>query len=194
MEEKEITAWQCSKCGSMYLSKDSAEQCCEEPDYYCEKCGKRAERYMVYCPDCRWEKAGIDENFDFPLYSDKLDKWYFDEQELEINALDDPETDYSLEELHLFCCSEIRPEPFDIRDFIGDGYLREIETPQDVDDIVSSKELDEAENDVNDILNAMPSGYEINWNKRPKISNLKHLYHPDSQHFDDSTKTENNRR
>jgi hypothetical protein len=189
MKPEKIETWKCGGCGSVYLTKESAETCCDLEKPYCEKCGKTTRHGWMLCPKCRWEKSDEIEDYDFPLHSDALDKWFFNEEELEIGALDDPDNDYNLEELFLFCCNEIRPDRFDIRDYLQNTYLIDNEIEVEPDDIISSKILDEVENDVNEIVEAMPSSYSINWKKRPKISKLEHLYHPESKHYKTTTKT-----
>lgn len=50
MDAKEITCWQCSSCGRIYVSKDLAEECC-----VCRTCGKpisKGKGYNRECSDC----------------------------------------------------------------------------------------------------------------------------------------------
>jgi hypothetical protein len=182
MKPVKIETWQCGECGSRYSTKKNAEECCGKESYYCGNCGEKKEIYLAICSKCRWEKADVVDSFMvFPLFSDTLNEWFINASELKI-ALDDYVDDYSLEELLLFCSDEIRPEQFSIREYLVNCNLMDSEIDEFPDDFVPSKQLDKVDKDINEILEALPSSYNINWKKRPSISRLAHLYHPDSKH------------
>lgn len=71
-------AYQCTKCGKVYLDKQLAELCCKE--YFCEKCGKKTYRYWLLCDECseqkRFEKA---EKISYKEYLSKYSwSWIYD--------------------------------------------------------------------------------------------------------------------
>lgn len=50
-----LNGWECEMCSKKYMDKYSADVCCKI--YYCEDCGKKAEKYRKYCKDCEEKRA-----------------------------------------------------------------------------------------------------------------------------------------
>ena len=56
MNSKEIKAYQCEKCGSSYIDKNVADNCCQPK--LCEDCGCEIPKnhYYIVCAECRTKR------------------------------------------------------------------------------------------------------------------------------------------
>jgi len=98
---QEIKAWKCENCGSAYMNKISADDCCKEfknKVYHCKVCGVEVPEYRTICNTClskeRYEKGT---KFKYSEY--KLE-WLWDEDSdnyfSDIDAMDDYYSDRDL--------------------------------------------------------------------------------------------------
>lgn len=115
----------------------------------CPDCGKACPKSYIRCSDCI-EKKAIErykalecKEWDgkTPLYSDRDDKYFFNEQELTDYLEDSFDVESDMKSLRLVICEPV--------------YLREIDTDHFCDELADDGELPEAVTDALDNLNAV---------------------------------------
>lgn len=147
-----VTGWACRTCGHYWGDNEHAARYCHSSDSPCSDCGAITRKASVRCEKCHealaissWKASERAEwNTTDALYSDGLDRYLFDENDLQelINEKDVPDGVDPREFFRFFVCEPSNGRPFDLADHLVD------DTSDDGVDV--DEEGEAAEKSVND--------------------------------------------